>query len=292
MCKAWCCRFSTSRPFFVRYLVTFLVFAYKELGTLCIAITLFLIVVRHRTDVDRFHVAYHVLCWGVAGILTGLPFITDSYGDSGSWYVTSSSRMSLTPCLTRVVRHRCWIKGDEQGTIWRFVQFYLILWIVLLANMVLYLWIALEVRRSLRQLTHSTSGSTLLRLGLYPIILFVSYAFASANRIQNFIQPEHEIYWLFVLHTVFSSLVGLFNAMAYVATHVLRRETASLCRRACCCCCIDGDSLADQSESAPLLVESTDAVTSIVPINLNLGMPASPHWLSQASNETKSSTAS
>jgi len=56
------------------------------LGPFCMALTLYLIVVRHVQHVERLEKYYHMLCWGMPVVLTALPFTTNPYGPAGILY--------------------------------------------------------------------------------------------------------------------------------------------------------------------------------------------------------------
>eukprot|EP00698_Gefionella_okellyi_P011695 TRINITY_DN3100_c0_g1_i1.p1 TRINITY_DN3100_c0_g1~~TRINITY_DN3100_c0_g1_i1.p1 ORF type:complete len:440 (+),score=51.64 TRINITY_DN3100_c0_g1_i1:162-1481(+) len=179
------------------------------LWTLSIAITLFLTVVRHQQDVERFEKWYHLGCWGIALLMTLLPLATDSYGSAGAG---------------------CWLKSDNVGALWRFFQFYFFLWSVFIIQIVMYLLIFREVRNSVNVFGGAT-GNAVKRMGLYPLILIICYSWATVNRIQNYIAPDTPLFWLYLLHVLFEDMVGLFNAFAYGSQRILRDELRDAGRR-------------------------------------------------------------
>jgi hypothetical protein len=61
------------------------------------------------------------------------------------------------------------------------------------------------------------------RWGYYPLILIGSWAFGTINRIHDFIEPGHKIFWLSVLDVGTASLMGLFNSIAYGLNSSVRR---------------------------------------------------------------------
>ncbi len=68
------------------------------------------------------------MIWGGAFILTLLPLTTDSYGDTGAW---------------------CWILSEDGADVaWRFIQFYIPLWLCI--GYSTYVYVA--VTRKMRQL--------------------------------------------------------------------------------------------------------------------------------------------
>lgn len=60
------------------------------------------------------------------------------------------------------------------------------------------------------------------RLGWYPSILVFCHTFATINRIQNWVEPHHPSFALFVLHTISQSLTGALNCVAYGLNSAVR----------------------------------------------------------------------
>ncbi|KAL0447342.1 UNVERIFIED_CONTAM: G-protein coupled receptor 1 [Sesamum latifolium] len=61
------------------------------------------------------------------------------------------------------------------------------------------------------------------RWGYYPLILIGSWFFGTINRIHDFIEPGHKIFWLSVLDVGMAALMGLFNSIAYGLNSSVRR---------------------------------------------------------------------
>uniref|UniRef100_A0A0E0A6C7 G-protein coupled receptors family 2 profile 2 domain-containing protein n=1 Tax=Oryza glumipatula TaxID=40148 RepID=A0A0E0A6C7_9ORYZ len=64
------------------------------------------------------------------------------------------------------------------------------------------------------------------RWGYYPLILIGSWAFATINRVHDFANPGHKIFWLSILDVGFAGLMGLFNSIAYGLNSSVRRAIA------------------------------------------------------------------
>ncbi|KAG0469536.1 hypothetical protein HPP92_016236 [Vanilla planifolia] len=62
--------------------------------------------------------------------------------------------------------------------------------------------------------------------GYYPLILIGSWAFATINRIFDFLHPGHKIFWLSLADVWFAGLMGLFNSIAYGLNSAVRRAIA------------------------------------------------------------------
>ncbi|CAB1116023.1 unnamed protein product [Ectocarpus sp. CCAP 1310/34] len=60
------------------------------------------------------------------------------------------------------------------------------------------------------------------RLVWYPAVLIASWTFATINRIQNAIDPDHPISGLFLLHTSLVAFQGFFNALVYGSTDAVK----------------------------------------------------------------------
>ncbi|GMN63315.1 hypothetical protein TIFTF001_032399 [Ficus carica] len=155
------------------------------LWTTTIAFTLHRTVVRHKTDVEDLEAMFHLYVWG----------------------------------MRHVVVH--------------FITFYIPLWAAILYNGFTYF----QVIRMLNNATRMAVGMSdrayqsdaradmkaLNRWGYYPLILIGSWAFGTINRIHDFIEPGHKIFWLSVLDVGTASLMGLFNSIAYGLNSSVRR---------------------------------------------------------------------
>ena len=57
------------------------------------------------------------------------------------------------------------------------------------------------------------------RLRFYPLILVISFVFATANRLYSIISSDQvEVEWLIILHIIFGNLNGFINAGFYGLT--------------------------------------------------------------------------
>eukprot|EP00903_Cladosiphon_okamuranus_P010963 g10354.t1 len=177
-----------------------------------------------RALMRRFHLAV----WGVALFSALLPFTTGSYGSTGSW---------------------CWIEqtnpraGFDVGTMWRYLVLYCPLWAAIVFNIVAYVRIVGVVRRfsaeigggggadggaavgpSAEQAVRMTKFVN--RLVWYPVVLVASWTFATINRIQNAVNPDHPVFGLFLLHTSLVAFQGIFNALVYGSTDAVKSAVA------------------------------------------------------------------
>lgn len=199
------------------------------LWTFFIALTMFLIVVKHHMHVERYEGIFHACVWGFSVLMSLLPLSTDSVGSAGAW---------------------CWLRDDDTGTLWRLLQFFVPLWLVFVVSALLNILTFVEVRRSMRQFAVTDASSRELisastrRMGMYPILLLIVFAFATVNRIQNWVDPTNPLLWLFGLHGFFAALLGSLNAIVYFQDVSMRREVRNYFRHcasrragALLCCC-------------------------------------------------------
>jgi len=151
------------------------------------------VVINRNAYVEEELWYYHIYVWTSTIILSVLPFSTDSYGPASGW---------------------CWISKEDTGIVWRFVSFYVPLWIA-------GAWILWIYYRTIRQLENSMQV-VLNRMKYYPMVLLITYFFATVNRIaQIFTEP---IFVLACLHYFFSTLAGFFNCVVYGWTPTVRAE--------------------------------------------------------------------
>jgi len=111
-----------------------LMISYFELASMLwsvsIAFTLHMAFLRenaiHHEAIETYMSKYHAVCWGLPAILTILPLTTGSYGDAGGW---------------------CWIKSQRDIDVaWRFIQFYIPLWLSIIYSLVVYVKVHLRLK--------------------------------------------------------------------------------------------------------------------------------------------------
>ncbi|KAH9684178.1 G-protein coupled receptor 1 [Citrus sinensis] len=164
------------------------------LWTTTIAFTLHRTVVQHKTDVEDLEAMFHLYVWGTSLVVT-------------------------------VVRSF----GNDHRHLVHFITFYAPLWGAILYNGFTYF----QVIRMLNNATRVAVGMSdrayqfdmkaLNRWGYYPLILIGSWAFGTINRIHDFIEPGHKIFWLTFLDVGTAALMGLFNSIAYGLNSSVRR---------------------------------------------------------------------
>ncbi|KAF4375791.1 hypothetical protein CsatB_006375 [Cannabis sativa] len=183
------------------------------LWTTTIAFTLHRTVVRHKTDVEDLEAIFHLYVWGTSLVMTVIRSFGNNHGHLGAWCSTQTS--------------------TGKASVVHFITFYLPLWGAILYNGFTYF----QVIRMLNNATRMAVGMSdrgyhtearpdmkvLNRWGYYPLILIGSWAFATINRIHDFIEPGHKIFWLSVLDVGTASLMGLFNSIAYGLNSSVRR---------------------------------------------------------------------
>ncbi|KAL7186984.1 hypothetical protein ACSBR1_037122 [Camellia fascicularis] len=185
------------------------------LWTTTIAFTLHRTVVRHKTDVEDLEPVFHLYVWGTSLVMTVIRSIGNDhghFGELGAW---------------------CWTQTGRTGKVVHFITFYVPLWGAIIFNGVTYF----QVIRMLNNATRMAVGMSnrayqqdaradmkaLNRWGYYPLILIGSWTFGTINRIHDFIEPGHKIYWLSFLDVGMAALMGLFNSIAYGLNSSVRR---------------------------------------------------------------------
>lgn len=187
------------------------------LWTTTIAFTLHRTVVKHKTDVEDLEAMFHLYVWGTSLVMTVMRSFGNDHRHFGAW---------------------CWTQTGRAGKAVHFVTFYMPLWGAILYNGFTYF----QVIRMLNNATRMAVGMTgqafvsdtrdnmraLNRWGYYPLILIGSWAFGTINRIHDFFEPNHKIFWLTFLDVGTAALMGLFNSIAYGLNSSVRR---AICER-------------------------------------------------------------
>ncbi|WVZ82138.1 hypothetical protein U9M48_029436 [Paspalum notatum var. saurae] len=177
------------------------------LWTTTIAFTLHRTVVKHKTDVEEFGSIFH--------LYLPLYYVQLEVTTEDQVPGAGSSR-------------EAW-----QRHVLHLITFYLPLWGAILYNGFTYY----EVNRMLNNATRMAAGisdrsnqsdiradrKAFKRWGYYPLILIGSWAFATINRVYDFANPGHKIFWLSFLDVGFAGLMGLFNSIAYGLNSSVRR---------------------------------------------------------------------
>ncbi|KAL4307738.1 hypothetical protein AHAS_Ahas16G0308300 [Arachis hypogaea] len=187
------------------------------LWTTTIAFTLHRTVVKHKTDVEEFEAMFHLYVWGTSLAMTVIRSFGNDHRHLSAW---------------------CWTQSGLAGKAIHLLTFYMPLWGAILYNGFTYF----QVIRMLNNATRMAVGMSgqpyasdardnmraLNRWGYYPLILIGSWAFGTINRIHDFFEPNHKIFWLSFLDVGMASLMGLFNSIAYGLNSSVRR---AICER-------------------------------------------------------------
>lgn len=125
------------------------------LWTTAIAMFLYMSVFQRKTaqQVEATFKWLCLFCWGIPFILTLIPGAAGMYGGAGAW---------------------CWIKPGHVE--WRFIQFYIPLWLAISFNSVVYIMV-IRVIKNMAKASNSETARDMLqainRLRWYPIILLI-----------------------------------------------------------------------------------------------------------------------
>ncbi|KVI11931.1 GCR1-cAMP receptor [Cynara cardunculus var. scolymus] len=217
------------------------------LWTTTIAFTLHRTVVRHKADVEDFEPMFHLYVWGTSLVMTVLRSIGNEHGHVGhigrvaAWCWTETGR---TGKATPAVSNSCEAFALAHNQAVHFFTFYTPLWGAILFNGITYFQVIRMLNNATRMAVGMsdrgsqsdtradmkvlmfcfiTSISALNRWGYYPLILIGSWSFGTVNRIHDFIEPDHKIFWLSVFDVGMAALMGLFNSIAYGLNSSVRR---------------------------------------------------------------------
>ncbi len=167
-------------------------------------------------------VRWLALIFGTCGLLTVLPFSTDSYGEHVEW---------------------CWVDtagSTAAGITWQLVQFYIPLWFAFCINTYCVISFYYTHRATVRSLVGITDRqfddqmSKVRPMLLYPSVLLVCGAAATIDQLYNYARTPGETssFVLAILHYGLGTLQGLGNAVVYGLNDEVKHElTAAFARR-------------------------------------------------------------
>lgn len=180
------------------------------LWVLVIALNLLLVVLGKNKE--KYLYWFHGFVWLTALFWTIIPFFGDNYGPAGIW---------------------CWIKRDSTG--FRFGAWYIPLFLIVFAMLIIYIYIIYNVIQATRQRSGGNSDEDLRRsrsyrhelkplLG-YPLIYIVFYTPALIYRIEdasNNDQPTR--FSLAVLIAILVPSIGVANALFFAVFNATVKE--------------------------------------------------------------------
>ena len=181
----------------------------------CIALNVYLVVVRSVVEADVFFKYYAMGVYGVATVVALVPFAGDDvYGPSGTW------------CFVRTERLAPWA-----------ILLYLPIFAVFFAVTVLFVLVGMAVRSTISRaaiLTDNQEGvnemrKVLHRLALYPPLFLLCWVPYLILRLDNIVSPDDPKYGLFLVASILGPLQGLFNSVYYGFDTNLRRFLAGKC---------------------------------------------------------------
>jgi len=175
-------------------------------------------------------------CIGITAysvFMTILPFFGGTYGDAGAW---------------------CWIDNSTTGKVWRFMAFYVPVWIAMIVIGYCYTCVVLQLRKTVAQEGDQTGviSRAMSRLAAYPVIMFIGYIFGTINRIQNAAEPTSPSVGLYCFATFTLNINGFLNAFVYGCNDSMQQDFRN---------CLDPDRTGGDDEGPPE-VETNDSQNS------------------------------
>ena len=179
------------------------------LWTAAIAFTLYQAVINKRGDVEKFELWLVAFAYGLPIFAIIPPLAENTYGQAQGW---------------------CWIKDGggyfTRGTFWRFMTFYVPLWLVIAYNIFVYYKVIRSLRLQLQLiLEEDEDANRLLRkLRLYPMILIGCYTLATINRIYQTVCDGMVWFPLTLVSAAAMYLCGFFNSLVYGFTDTVKER--------------------------------------------------------------------
>ncbi|XP_032230476.1 G-protein coupled receptor 1 [Nematostella vectensis] len=158
----------------------------------------------NKVRTEHFEKWYHLVSWGIPLVCSLLPFVGDHYGPAGAW---------------------CWIADNsEDVSLWRFMIWYVPLFICILAMFATYAYIFISYRKQAKSWggTYSAEderNKAMMKehvrpLMAYPCIYLATSIFPLIHRIYN-ASTSTPSFPLLLLHVISTPLIGALNAVFF-----------------------------------------------------------------------------
>ena len=173
-------------------------FAYSSLsGTiwvLAIAWSLNQALILNQHNIELYHKHWFISAMIVPAIISALPFLTNSYGLSSAW---------------------CTLKENDVGRIWKFFMFYLPSWIIILITVVIYIKIAIKMKKCDKYATETEKVKKIInRVVAYPVIMIIT--FLPITIVRLFSLFDNNVNFFLMCFAYFSyGIYGFANSIAY-----------------------------------------------------------------------------
>jgi len=149
-----------------------------------------------------FEKIYHLVCWGVPAFFLIIVTATDGLGDAGNW---------------------CWIKHDHQVERW--LCYYIPLMIVMGFNCATYC----AINRATKKLNMRNQEAVNRRMVLYVGAFLFLRSWSVLNRFVELVDGNVGVFPLMFLHSMFSPVQGLANALVYGFNKKTKGHYYNLC---------------------------------------------------------------
>lgn len=143
-------------------------------------------------EIFKYERLYHIFAWGIALILSLVPWFYNAYGAAGGW---------------------CWIQ--EQYDFLRMVIYYVPMVLVMFGASLNFIQSSLSVHKGNSRKAIQESSRVKFRLHMYIVVFIVLHFFSLLNRIHNFAEPLRPNFILYFLQGLVSPLKGFGNAVIY-----------------------------------------------------------------------------
>lgn len=188
---------------------------YSQLASLLItgviSFSLYQAIVLENTNIIHQEKFLIFFSFFIPAILTPLPFITNSYGNSFGW---------------------CWILHEsELGIVWMGIEFYGPLVIMLFVNIIFYI----RVYRKLWSENYISKNKKIVkklmgRLKMYPLILLLAFGPSMFHRIYIIIYSNSN-YYVDLISGCMAALYGFFNALVYGLTSKVKKNLKTIFKK-------------------------------------------------------------
>ena len=188
----------------------------------CLTIDLFLKIVLQLFSTKKLEIVYINSIIIVPLVISGIPFIGDTYGQADAW------------CWISAIKNKTCSEYNILGQVYRFVLWWVPMTALMVMMAVFYVWARIKAHRRLRSYSGkydpATKHATEMLLveirtyQFYPVVYIVMNLVPLTSRLVDAISQSQAFYYLRLVQAIFISIQGAVISLAFALDSQTRAE--------------------------------------------------------------------